>query len=152
MRDSTQEPKIAKLTDRLKKLLEDTSKFVDTASDKEKETVLAVLEDRRLLALLRNRRPEDRRKQQRKACSMDIDYATWQGAFNATVQNISDGGMAIETDTVLSAGQEITVSVFPPNRRESVRITAEIVWSKPGAVGLRFVSLNEELKQIIEAL
>ena len=138
---------------RFKQLLKDIATFIDNASEEQKQTLLGLLRDSRPLELLKDLEYLERRQHSRKTCSLDIDCATWKGLFDGTVKNISLGGMFVETDTVLSPGQEITANLSVPNHSKPIRITGKTMWNPRRGVGVQFTSqLSKELKKIIESL
>ena len=78
---------------RFEESLREIATFLDNASEEEKDTALRLLKASPLLEWLKILELEEQRVHPRKDCSIQIDYATWKGASNATVQNISAGGM-----------------------------------------------------------
>ncbi len=85
-------------------------------------------------------RRQERRKYPRKLCAIDMAGATWRGSFRGTIQNISYGGMFVETQADLSPRDEIAASVFASTKKDPIRINGEIVWSGPKGVGVRFTA------------
>ncbi len=140
---------------RFKALLKDVSAFMDHASTEEKQTLLSLFEEIMPLyvRLLEEIRHQDRREHPRKACSIAAYYATWEGSFESFVRNISHGGMFIQTRRVFPSGQQITVSLPPPpNKKEMIKVTGKIVWSVPEGLGIKFTSVSQDLKEIMESL
>ncbi len=82
--------------------------------------------------------PEEQRKYPRKPYFMNVDYATNDQVFRDFIQNLSDGGVFIETRKLFCVGKEITL-VFPlPGCRKPVKIKGEIVRSGFHGIGVRF--------------
>ena len=105
----------AQLKHLIKELMKDIAIFIDNASEEQQRVLLSLLENRRLLGLLQSLPQKDRRKDPRKSCCIAVDCSAWGDAFKVFVKDISLGGMfilCIETDKVLSVGQQITVN-FP---------------------------------------
>ncbi len=153
MNDSGKESHKLPRIDQFKKLLDVVYRFVDTAPEEEKQEVLILLKESKLFALLANLQAEEKRRHARKLCAIDIDGASWRGRFNGMVQNISPGGMFIETDTTLSLREEITVSFFFANTPEPIRVGGEVVWTPRRGIGVRFTSpLSKKLQEVIESL
>ena len=153
MRDPGQPSNNSMAISRFQALLQDVSRFIDDASEEERQAAVGFLKNSRLMALLEQLQREERRQHPRKACSIDINFATWRGASSAKVNNISAGGMFIETDKELSPGEEITANLFLRNKPDPIKITAQIVWTPQRGVGVQFTSpLSEELRKLIESL
>ncbi len=139
-------------TARLKEFSKEISGFADKASEEEKEALLVMLEDWRILGLLENRRHGGRREHPRKTCTIDVEYTTLEGAFKDMTSNISAGGMFIQTDRLLSVGQHITMTLSLANTQSPITITGEIIWSIPEGVGVRFKSVSKDLERLIDSL
>ncbi len=147
MTDSIQQSEKASLTGRLKELLTDIPPFIDNASEDQKRKLLSVLDDLR---------KSDRRKHPRKPCSITVDYSTQGDGFEGLVKDMSTGGMfilSIETDMVLSVGQEIVVN-FPtlPNKHEPIELYGEVAWTMPEGIGVKFKAEDQNLEAMIESL
>ncbi len=145
----------AKVTARLKELIEDISTFIDVASPEQNQTLLNLLEDSVPIyfGYLDYIRHGDRREHARKTLSIAVDCRTWGDAFRSLVRDISAGGMFIQTNRELSVGEQITVCFPPPSgREEPIEVTAEVVWTGPGGVGVKFTSVSIKLEEMIDSL
>ena len=153
MVSSNQESDESAAVARFQQLLDQISTIMEEVSDQERDKFLGLLKESRLWELLESLKKQQRRKHPRKGCAMEIDCATWQGGFDGVVTDVSLGGMFIETDTLVSSGQEITANVYPRGEVAPIRITGEVVWTPRRGVGVRFTSSPaKELKEIIESL
>jgi Tfp pilus assembly protein PilZ len=83
-------------------------------------------------------KPEEQRKYPRKPYFREVDYATNSQVFRDFIQNLSAGGMFIETRELFRAGQEITLVFSLPNRGKPVKIKGEIVRCGPHGIGVSF--------------
>jgi type IV pilus assembly protein PilZ len=143
------------LTARFRELLRDLPFFIENASTDQKQALLRLFEEMMPLyvRLLEDMRHQDRREHPRKPCSLTAYFPTWEGSFESFVHNISRGGMFIQTRRVLPPGHQITVSLPPlPNKKEMMKVTGEIVWSVPEGLGIKFTSVSDDLKDMIESL
>ena len=61
---------------------------------------------------------------------------TLNGEFQGTVHNISSSGVFIETDKVLSVGEEIAIIFTFPHSKKTVRATGEIVRSSNSGIAM----------------
>jgi Tfp pilus assembly protein PilZ len=102
--------------------------------------------DRRLLLKeLEAKQTQGRRKFARRPYFMPVDFATPERAFNGYIQNISSGGLLIETREPLSIGQRVTLSFLRPKSREHVKVGGEIVRKVPNGLGVKFNACIEDI-------
>ena len=96
-------------------------------------------EDRRiLLKELEAKNSQGRRKFARKPYFMPIDFATPDRAFSGFIQNISSGGLLIETRETLPVGEQVTLSFMRPKSRDYVKVGGEVVRNIPDGLGVKF--------------
>lgn len=97
------------------------------------------VEDRRiLLKELEAKNSQGRRKFARKPYFMPIDFATPDRAFSGFIQNISSGGLLIETRETLPVGEQVTLSFMRPKSRDYVKVGGEVVRNIPDGLGVKF--------------
>jgi Tfp pilus assembly protein PilZ len=97
--------------------------------------------DRRtLLKDLEAKHSQGRRKYARKPYFMPVDFATPDRAFSGYIQNISSGGLLIESREHLSVGQRVTLSFIRPKSRDHVKVGGEVVRKIPDGFGVKFHS------------
>ena len=87
-------------------------------------------------------RVRERRKHVRKPFFMVVDYATQDRTYKDFIQNISTGGVFIETRMFLGAGQKVAMSFPLPNCQKHVKITGEIVRTSLHGVGVKFILIE----------
>jgi Tfp pilus assembly protein PilZ len=83
-------------------------------------------------------KPEEQRKYPRKPYFREVDYATNNQVFRDFIQNLSAGGMFIETRELFCVGQEITLVFSLPDCGKPVKIRGEIVRHGPQGIGVAF--------------
>ncbi|MDY6838236.1 MAG: PilZ domain-containing protein [Thermodesulfobacteriota bacterium] len=142
----------ASVTARLKQAMGNISNLITNGSEEQKRTILEVLENHRLLELLEDWRHGERRKTDRKPFSLSVQYATEHEILTDFPRDISSGGMFIETSASLPVGQQITLTLTPPNEGKTIKAAAEVVWTGPGGVGVRFTAMSKELERMIKKL
>jgi Tfp pilus assembly protein PilZ len=76
---------------------------------------------------------------------MPVDFATPDRAFGGYIQNISSGGLLIETREPLSVGQQLTLSFMRPKSRDYVKVSGEVVRTLSDGCGVKF---NTHVKDI----
>jgi Tfp pilus assembly protein PilZ len=95
--------------------------------------------DRRiLLKNLEAKHSQGRRRFTRKPYFMPVDFATPERAFSGFIQNISSGGVFIETRETLPVGQQVTLSFMRPKSRDYVKVGGEVVRKIPDGFGVKF--------------
>lgn len=103
-------------------------------------------EDRRtLLKDLESKHTQGRRKFARKPYFMPVDFATPDRAFSGYIQNISSGGLLVESREDLPVGQRVTLSFMRPRSRDHVKVGGEIVRKIPDGFGVRFHSTIDDI-------
>jgi hypothetical protein len=95
---------------------------------------------------------KERRKHPRKPCSVVVEGASWDSAFNGCIKNMGGGGVFIETPSAFAVGEEITLIFSSPNHEEPIKIVGEIVWNAPGGLGVAFNKTPHGLATMIESL
>ena len=102
--------------------------------------------DRRtLLKELEEKHSQGRRKSARKPYFMPIDFATPERAFSGYIQNISSGGLLIETRESLPVGQQLTLSFMRPKSRDYVKVGGEVVRTIRDGCGIKFNTNIEDI-------
>jgi Tfp pilus assembly protein PilZ len=93
---------------------------------------------RTLLKDLEAKHSQGRRKFARKPYFMPVDFATPNRAFSGFIQNISSGGLLIETRETLPVGEQVTLSFMRPKSRDYVKVGGEVVRKIPDGFGVKF--------------
>ena len=93
---------------------------------------------RHLLKELEAQHSQGRRKFARKPYFMPVDFATLDRAFNGHIQNISPGGMLIESRESISVGQQLTLSFMRPKSRDFIKVSGQVVRTVPEGFGVKF--------------
>ena len=86
---------------------------------------------------------EERRKHARKPFFMAVDYATKDRTYKDFIQDISTGGVFIETRMPLHAGQKLAMSFPLPNCKKHVKITGKIVRTNVQGIGVKFLLMEQ---------
>jgi uncharacterized protein (TIGR02266 family) len=95
---------------------------------------------------------EGKRKHHRKPFFMVVDYATKEGAFKDFIQNISAGGVFIETRMPFSVGQEISMTFTLPKFQKPFKVNGKIVRTLPDGIGVAFLMENQEQEDMVQSL
>ena len=100
---------------------------------------------RALLKDLQAKHSQGRRRFARKPYFMPVDFATPDRAFSGYIQNISSGGVFIETRETLPVGQQLTLSFMRPKSRDYVKVGGEVVRNIPDGFGVKFHAHVEDI-------
>ena len=111
---------------------------------------------------------DDRRRQQRHPLRTRMDYrdATGGNFLYEYTQNISAGGIFIETREPLPVGTEVEMRFQPPGAEEMIEVTGLVMWVNPyrsdsddhpnPGMGIQFGNIPDELKeqlaQVVKAI
>ena len=109
-------------------------------------------EQRALLKELEERLFEGKREHERKPFLMAVDYSTQDHVYKDFIQNISAGGVFIQTHMPFSVGQEVSLTFPLPNYQKHIKIIGEVVRSSPQGVGVKFKMADQDQKAIIKSL
>jgi uncharacterized protein (TIGR02266 family) len=109
-------------------------------------------EQRSLLRELEKRPTRGKREHERKPFFMVIDYSAEDRLYKDYIENISTGGVFIETQMPFSKGQELSLSFPLPNYQKYIKISGEIVRTSPHGIGVRFTTTDKEQEEMIKSL
>ncbi len=94
--------------------------------------------------------PDDRRRHDRSRLIVDVFFDGQDGTGVASTQDISVGGFYMNTQSDLPQGSILLVRL-PLDNGKQIVANAEVVYCNAGrGVGLRFQSLSEENRALIE--
>ena len=91
------------------------------------------------------------REHQRKSCLISVDYAVNGRAYRNFIQDISSGGMFIETREKMAVGQELIFSFSVSHNGSPIKCRGEVAWACPDGVGIRFLNLPKLQENILKA-
>jgi len=117
--------------------------LIKTLSEDEQTSLLRELEEKI---------SRGKREHERKPFFMVVDYSTDDRIFKDYIQNISAGGVFIETHMPFAEGQELSLSFPLPNYRKYIKISGEIVRASPQGIGVQFKTANQEQEERIKSL
>jgi Tfp pilus assembly protein PilZ len=83
-------------------------------------------------------RRQDARKAVKKHELVVANCQTMEGDFQAAINNVSSGGLFIDTDHRLYVGQEIAIKFDFPGVRKTIMANGEIVRTSYEGAGIRF--------------
>lgn len=97
-------------------------------------------EQQDLLEKLEQGHIAEKRAYDRKRYIVSVDYVTPEGIQSGSLQNISVGGLLLQTSEIstFSFGQKIRLKVPYPNRQKYIEITGEVVRIDSQGIGVTF--------------
>lgn len=112
-------------------------------SEADQRNLLTVIENR---LSGKKRHPKDKRRHLRKTVLISVECSTESVSFTDFIQDISSGGVFIETDAPFDIGQEITMKFSPHESEQPITVRGEVVRIGAKGVGVKFV--NGDLKTL----
>ena len=117
--------------------------LIKNMSEDEQHTLLKDLEERQF---------KGRRKHARKPFLMAVDYSTQDYVYKDFIQDISAGGVFIQTHMPFTVGQEVSLTFPLPNYQKHVKVIGEVVRSTPQGVGVKFKMADQKQEAMITSL
>jgi len=81
-----------------------------------------------------------------------VDYVGNEVLLFHRIENISLGGMCLQTASVEERGTIVDLSINFPDLNTTLAVQGEVVWANletPMDMGIRFLDLDEERKEIL---
>lgn len=112
-------------------------------------------------------RPDDRRRDERAAITLRVDYKRLNTFFADYTKNISKGGTFIRTTKPLDVGTEFVFVLSFPGREEQLKLDGKVIWitteaeadedaDKPPGMGIRFIFKSDDerrqLSDVVETM
>ena len=102
--------------------------------------------------------PEERRRGERVALKIPVDYSAVDAFFTEFSANINEGGMFIETDTQAEPGTQVQLQFNLPGLDEPIAVSGIVARSSdgkeesPAGVGIEFLELDPEVRDTINRI
>jgi Tfp pilus assembly protein PilZ len=109
-------------------------------------------EQQALLKELGARFSKSRRKHKREPFFMVADYSTEDHVYRDYIQNVSAGGVFIETHMPFTSGQEVSLAFPLPNHQKYIKIIGEVARVTPKGIGVVFKMVNQEQETTVKSL
>jgi Tfp pilus assembly protein PilZ len=118
------------------------------------ELIKRMSEDEQLALLkeLGERFSKGKRKHQREPFFMVADYSTEDRVYRDYIQNVSAGGVFIETHMPFTSGQEVSLAFPLPNYKKYLKIIGEVARVTPQGIGVVFKLVNQEQETMVKSL
>jgi len=118
------------------------------------EVIKRMSEDEQLALLkeLGERLSKGRRKHKREPFFMVADYSTEDHVYRDHIQNVSAGGVFIETHMPFTSGQAVSLAFPLPNYKKYIKIIGEVARVTPQGIGVVFKMVNQEQETMVKSL
>ena len=118
------------------------------------EMIKKMPEDEQLALLkeLGERLSKGRRKHEREPFFMVADYSAEDRVYRDYIQNVSAGGVFIETHMPFTSGQEVSLAFPLPNYEKYIKIIGEVARVTPQGIGVVFKLVNQEQEAMVKSL
>jgi Tfp pilus assembly protein PilZ len=123
-----------------------TARLVDLISN------MPMQAQKMLLTTLEEKLGMDKRKQPRKPYLKAVEFATEDRVYQEFIQDISPGGLFIETRSPLTVGEEITLILSLSNQWRPIKIIGEVVRATQQGIGVKFKPSSSIIEEMIETL
>ncbi len=101
----------------------------------------------------------EKRKSPRIPANIRVNYSTVDEFLSDFTTNINEGGLFIQTKTVLEIGTSVQLKFSLPQAKRLIEVEGEVMWTtsadgpeKNAGIGIKFQDLSEEDKEMINEL
>ena len=91
---------------------------------------------------------KEKRRSRRLPSSSPISYATRGIAYEDFLQDISAGGVFIETHAMFTVGQSLTLTFPMPGHKHFITVTGEVVRTTGQGIGVKFDQAVQDLLDV----
>lgn len=107
---------------------------------------------RKLMDLLDEWNFLGKREHSRQSCLIAVDYSTKDRFFKDFIQDISAGGVFIETREPFKIGQKVALTFTIPNSQVPFRVSGEIARSSSDGIAVKFKQVTKYQEEILKSL
>jgi Tfp pilus assembly protein PilZ len=94
----------------------------------------------------------DRRTFERKACHLEVDFATSDRMFKGFIKNISQVGVFISARAPVIIGEDVLMVFKVSEAATSVKLKGEVAHATRWGIGIEFAEKGEKFKQMVDNL
>ncbi|MBW2004406.1 MAG: PilZ domain-containing protein [Deltaproteobacteria bacterium] len=93
-----------------------------------------------------------RKKTSKEILPYAVDYSTQGHVYKDFIQDISTGGVFIESHMPFTVGQEVSLTFPLPDYQKHVKALGEVVRITPQGVGVKFKTADRDKEEMIRSL
>ena len=106
-----------------------------------------------LLGSIRDPSPgAERRKDLRAPLELEVDILAPEELASLATSSIGAGGLSIKIAEVIPVGAQLDLSIKVAQRPMPLLARGQVVWSRPGELGVAFVDLFQNDRELLEGL
>jgi len=94
----------------------------------------------------------ERRQHLRAPAELEVDILAPEEMASLATSTVGAGGLSIRIAEVIPAGTQVDLSIKVPQRRIPLLVQGQVVWSRPGELGLAFVDLFQNDRELLEGI
>ena len=100
----------------------------------------------------------ERRLSARAAVTVRVDYATVDAMFSEFTQNINEGGLFIESETLLDLDEQVHLQFRLPGVDDPIKVNGRVAWIReagadgPPGIGVEFENLDADARLRIDEI
>ena len=96
--------------------------------------------------------PSDRRKDLRAPLELEVDILAPEELASLATSSVGAGGLSIKIAEVIPVGAQLDLSIKVAQRPMPLLARGQVVWSRPGELGVAFVDLFQNDRELLEGL
>ena len=94
----------------------------------------------------------ERRQHLRAAAELEVDILAPDEMASLATSTVGAGGLSIRIAEVIPAGTQVDLSINVPQRKVPLLVQGQVIWSRPGELGLAFVDLYQNDRELLEGI
>ena len=94
----------------------------------------------------------ERRQHLRATAELDVDILAPDEMASLATSTVGAGGLSIRIAEVIPTGTQVDLSIKVPQRRIPLLVQGQVIWSRPGELGLAFVDLYQNDRELLEGI
>jgi hypothetical protein len=94
----------------------------------------------------------ERRQDLRAPAELEVDILAPDEMASLATSTVGAGGLSIRIAEVIAAGTQVDLSIKVPQRKVPLLVQGQVVWSRPGELGLVFVDLYQNDRELLEGI
>jgi len=100
----------------------------------------------------------ERRLSPRAAVTVRVDYATVDAMFSEFTENINEGGLFIESETLLDLEEQVQLQFRLPGVDDPIKVNGRVAWIReagadgPAGMGVEFESLDANARLRVDEI